>query len=646
MYLQTPIADGSRIVIVTRFSTEEQRRQSTADQFEYGREFLVKHKVKSASPKHISDEGISGEVRDRPGIRQLLEDIRSRRIDLIICEDSSRLYRGIDLCMRIFGPAVDAGIRIICINDGVDTANDDWENRLQEAQRHHGQDNFYTRHRIKRAHDGLWRMGAAIGLLRSGYLRHRQDAANPKSPKFDSKDPQWIETIREGYWMAASDICPNVVARYFTEARLPKTANAQSTTWTAANVISLIRCSKYRGVEVYREEISKKNFETGKWKPTPNPKPENVLTREMPHLRIVEDWLWYLANEAIDNRIRGKDRPSGAEHTLHGIPRDSRSPLSNLFVCGICGGKMYMTGRNEGGYRCAAATRGDCWNKTTALRDLTHQRIGTAISQAILKASQAAVPALLEYMEERLAHRGDLATQQTNLHRRQRELERQRDRLVKSITHQDNPPEFLIQKLEALTAETTQLELDKRLLEEQCAAHVEVPSSDELTRQLTTLASQLSLDDRDTGSLLQRLIDGQIRAIPCQQFGCRQIVLRAEFTLQLVQLLPANVRLHLLKRELLSSEASTVLRRPIVLDLFETSKAPRHAMQALALYQKDPSHPPTLNELAAQLGISKRTAHLALQMGKQLQAAGRTDPFLPLTECPANPARWRFKEAS
>ena len=304
-----------------------------------------------------------------------------------------------------------------------------------------------------------------------------------------------------------------------------------------------------------------------------------------------------------------------------------------------------MTGRNEGGYSCSAAGNGDCWNKTTALRDLTHLRIGTAISQAILEASQAAVPELLKYMEEHLANRGDLAKLQADLQRRQKELERQKARLLKAITSQDDPPEFLKENLNALKAETTKLELEKRLLEEQCAVHVAIPSREELTRHLNTLASQFTLDDGDAGSLLQSLIDGPIRAIPCQQFGSGKVVLRAEFTLQLVQLLPATVRLHLLQRELPSSESPTILRRPIVLDLSKASMAPRHAMQALEIYQKDPSHPPTLDELAGQLGISKRTAHLALQMGKQLQAEGRTDPFLPLTECPANPARWRFKDA-
>ena len=646
MYLQSPIAAGSRIIIVTRFSKEEQRRQSAEDQYQYCLAFLDTNKVKWDSIRQISDEGVSGETRDRDGIRDILGDIEARRIDLIVLEDSSRLYRGIDLCMSIFGPAVDKGIRIICLNDNVDTANDDWENRLQEAQRHHGQDNYYTRHRIKRSHDGLWRMGAAIGVLRAGYLRQRQDAANTNSPKFDRIDPQWTDTIQTAFRMVAGNDSMEAVARYLTQAGLPKTANAQLPDWTDGNVISLIRSPKYRGEEVYREEISKKNFKTGTWKPTPNPKPENVLTREMPHLRIVEDWLWYQANEAIGNRARGKDRPSGIDHPLHGIPRDSRSPLSNSFVCGICGSKMYMTGRNEGGYRCSAAVHGKCWNKTTALRDLTHQRIGTAISQAILEASQTAVPELLKYMVKRLADRGDLAKRQADLQCRQSALKREQDLLLKFITEQDHPPEFLNKKLKALAAEATQLELDERLLKEQCSAHVAVPSREELDRELNIMVNQLTLDDPDAGSLLQRLIDGKIRAIPCQQFGSGKVVLRAEFTLQLVQLIPANVRLHLLTSESPHVESSEVLSRNIVLDLFEPSKAPLHAMRALELSRKDPDKPATLDQIAAQLDISKRTAHLALQMGRQLQAAGRTDPFEPLTECPENPARWKFKDAS
>ncbi len=173
MYLRTPIPDRSLIVTVSRFSTDEQRRQSIEDQQQYCLEFMNENSVRHPIVHHISDEGVSGEHRDRPGLSELRQGIADRRWKVILCEDSSRLYRGTALCIELVDFAVDHDVRVICINDFVDTADEDWQQRLEEAQRHHGQDNFYTRFRIKRTHNNLWRMGAAIGPLRSGYVRFK-----------------------------------------------------------------------------------------------------------------------------------------------------------------------------------------------------------------------------------------------------------------------------------------------------------------------------------------------------------------------------------------------------------------------------------------------------------------------------------------
>ena len=97
--------------------------------------------------------------------------------------------------------------------------------------------------------------------------------------------------------------------------------------------------------------------------------PDSVLTREMPHLRIVSDHLWYQANDAVDGRISTDNRTSGSEHPLWNIPRDSRTPLSKILVCGICGERTHVIGNN--GYRCRATTKRAvpgtfCWNRASA----------------------------------------------------------------------------------------------------------------------------------------------------------------------------------------------------------------------------------------------------------------------------------------
>src|SRR5260370_38628031 len=76
-------------------------------------------------------------------------DIQARRWDLIIVEDSSRLYRHETACGELIETAVDRGIRVLGPNDNVETAQGDWENPPQEAIRHHPPANRHTANRHK-----------------------------------------------------------------------------------------------------------------------------------------------------------------------------------------------------------------------------------------------------------------------------------------------------------------------------------------------------------------------------------------------------------------------------------------------------------------------------------------------------------------
>lgn len=91
-------------------------------------------------------------------------------------------------------------------------------------------------------------------------------------------------------------------------------------------------------------------------------------------------------------------------------------------------------------------------------------------------------------------------------------------------------------------------------------------------------------------------------------------------------------------------EGIAVVRRDLMVNLFEPSLAPLHAMHALAFYNRDPERHATLEQIRVHLGISKRSADLALQLGRKLRAAGLSDPFVELTARPENAARWRPKK--
>lgn len=89
---------------------------------------------------------------------------------------------------------------------------------------------------------------------------------------------------------------------------------------------SLIQCALYRGEEFYRRTIAVKKFKRGDATQQPNSDPESIPEREMSHLRLVDDALWFAANDAI--RIRR--RWQSASHPAKGTTRRSRTWQSKL----------------------------------------------------------------------------------------------------------------------------------------------------------------------------------------------------------------------------------------------------------------------------------------------------------------------------
>lgn len=68
------------------------------------------------------DDGVSGTTFDRPGFNELLNDVSTGRVNLVLCKDLSRLGRDYIETGRyvdIVFPSM--GCRFIALNDGVDT---------------------------------------------------------------------------------------------------------------------------------------------------------------------------------------------------------------------------------------------------------------------------------------------------------------------------------------------------------------------------------------------------------------------------------------------------------------------------------------------------------------------------------------------
>jgi len=210
MNLREPLAIPANrpleVLIHTRYSTDEQSQSSIDGQINFCQRFLTCNVPRELRPEQLSvqiirEPEISGEIFDRPGINQVWAGIKSHRWDVILAEESSRLYRHMTFASQFFDTAVDGGVRVICPTDFIDTADEDWPERLHAALGHHGRANHFTRRRIKRAQECRWFSGAAMGPLAIGYKRRPSIpaiASQPaRGPFFDVIDQELKPVVVE-----------------------------------------------------------------------------------------------------------------------------------------------------------------------------------------------------------------------------------------------------------------------------------------------------------------------------------------------------------------------------------------------------------------------------------------------------------------
>ncbi|HEX3727763.1 MAG TPA: recombinase family protein [Pirellulales bacterium] len=89
-----------RVVIYARYSTAEQDASSIDDQERFCRSHLERLGI-DGEVVVLSDPEISGERLHRPGMDRLWQGIIDHTWDLLICEDSSRLFRAPTHCLEL-----------------------------------------------------------------------------------------------------------------------------------------------------------------------------------------------------------------------------------------------------------------------------------------------------------------------------------------------------------------------------------------------------------------------------------------------------------------------------------------------------------------------------------------------------------------
>lgn len=308
------------------------------------------------NPTHFTDDGISGTRFDRPGFMAMMEEVEAGHVEAVIIKDMSRLGRDYLKVGQIMEILRQKGVRLIAINDGVDSANGDddftpFRNIMNE---------FYCRDTSRKIKSVFKAKGATgkhlTGTVIYGYLWA------------DEKRKQWIvddeaaAVVRCIFSMTMEGCGPYQISKMLSEekieipsvhmARHGDGVNKNKTFkdvygWGSSTIVNILKKREYLGHTI--------NFKTQKHfkdKKSHYVDESEWTIFENTHEAIIDQ-------ETFDNvqRIRANVRryPDGW---------GKAHPLTGLMYCADCGGKMYVHRTNNGKripqYTCSQYTKLPC----------------------------------------------------------------------------------------------------------------------------------------------------------------------------------------------------------------------------------------------------------------------------------------------
>ena len=298
------------------------------------------HKNGFSNPTHFTDDGISGTRFDRPGFTAMMEEVEAGHVEAVIIKDMSRLGRDYLKVGQIMEILRQKGVRLIAINDGVDSANGDddftpFRNIMNE---------FYCRDTSRKIKSVFKAKGLSGKHTSSttpyGYLK------SPEDKNQWVVDEEAAAVVRRIFAMTMEGYGPYQIAQQFSSAQVEIPAvhmarhgvglNKRKTFkdpcgWGSSTIVGILKKREYLGHTVNFK--TRKHFKDKK----SHYVDENEWTVfENTHEAIIDQ-------ETFDNvqRIRGnvKRYPDGWGEA---------NPLTGLMYCADCGGKMYVHRTNNG----------------------------------------------------------------------------------------------------------------------------------------------------------------------------------------------------------------------------------------------------------------------------------------------------------
>ena len=330
------------------------------------------------NPTHFTDDGISGTRFDRPGFLAMMEEVEAGRVEAIVIKDMSRLGRDYLKVGQVMEVLRQRGIRLIAINDGVDSLKGDddftpFRNIMNE---------FYARDTSRKIRSVFKSKGMSgkhlTGTVIYGYL-------------WDEKREHWLvdeeaaEVVRRIFSLTLEGYGPYQIAcKLSTDrieipvvhlARFNEGVNRSKPVkdpygWGSSTIVNILKKREYLGHTI--------NFKTRKH-----------FKDKKSHYVSEDEWtIFENTHEAIIDK-QTFDLTQKIRSNVRRYPNGwgEAAPLTGLLYCADCGGKMYVhptnNGRRISQYTCSNYTKVPCGTLCPTQHRINESAVLTLVSDTL-----------------------------------------------------------------------------------------------------------------------------------------------------------------------------------------------------------------------------------------------------------------------
>ena len=304
---------------------------------------------------HFTDDGISGTCFDRPGFLAMMKEVEAGNVEYLCIKDMSRMGRDYLKVGQIMEILRQRGVRLIAINDGVDSArgDDDFTPFRNIMNEYYARD---TSRKIRSTFQSKGKSGKHLtGTVIYGYLW------NEARDQW-LVDPEAAEVVKRIFSMTIDGYGPYQIASKLKEEKvlIPSAYLAQHGEgvnknktfkdvygWGSSTICNILEKREYLGHTINFK--TRKHFKDKKSHYVPE---DEWTIFENTHEPIIDQQTFDLVQ-----KIRGNVRryPDGWGEA---------APLTGLLYCADCGGKMYVHRTNNGKrisqYTCSQYTKVPC----------------------------------------------------------------------------------------------------------------------------------------------------------------------------------------------------------------------------------------------------------------------------------------------